>query len=79
MPAMTNNVVSLIKTSSQAALVAVADIMYGATQIMVETFRNMEVMLLIWALYVVIASLVVVLMRRLTSMIRIPGYGVDQA
>lgn len=74
-PAMTNNIVSLIKTSSQAALVAVADIMYGATQIMVETFRNLEVMLLIWAVYVLIASLAVLAIRRIASVFRMPGYG----
>lgn len=74
-PAMTNNIVSLIKTSSQAALVAVADIMYGATQIMVETFRNLEVMLLIWAVYVLIASLAVMAIRRIASVFRMPGYG----
>ena len=74
-PAMTNNVVSLIKTSSQAVLVAVADIMYGATQIMLETFRNLEVMILIWVIYVVIASLAVVAARRIAAAVRIPGYG----
>lgn len=77
MPAMTNNVVSLIKTSSQAALVAVPDIMYGATQISLETFRNLEVMLLIWILYVALASLAVVVLRRLSEVFRIPGYGVQ--
>lgn len=77
MPAMTNNVVSLIKTSSQAALVAVPDIMYGATQISLETFRNLEVMLLIWVLYVVLASLAVFALRRLGDAFRIPGYGVQ--
>ncbi|MGO4670884.1 amino acid ABC transporter permease [Bosea sp. 2RAB26] len=77
MPAMTNNVVSLIKTSSQAALVAVPDIMYGATQISLETFRNLEVMLLIWILYVALASLAVVILRRLGDVFRIPGYGVQ--
>lgn len=78
-PAMTNNIVSLIKTSSQAALVAVADIMYGATQIMVETFRNLEVMLLIWALYIVIASLSVVVVRWIASRFRMPGFGAQVA
>ncbi len=77
MPAMTNNVVSLIKTSSQAALVAVPDIMYGATQISLETFRNLEVMLLIWILYVALASLAVVILRKLGDAFRIPGYGVQ--
>ncbi len=77
MPAMTNNVVSLIKTSSQAALVAVPDIMYGATQISLETFRNLEVMLLIWVLYVALASLAVILLRQVGNAFRIPGYGVQ--
>lgn len=74
-PAMTNNLVSLIKTSSQAALVGVADIMYGATQIMVETFRNLEVMLLIWVLYIAIASLAVLAVRATAFRLRMPGYG----
>lgn len=75
-PAMTNNVVSLIKTSSQAALVAVADMMYVATQVMLETFRNLEVMIAIWTLYVVIASLAVLAIRRVARIVRIPGFGV---
>lgn len=78
-PAMTNNIVSLIKTSSQAALVAVADIMYGATQIMVETFRNLEVMLLIWAIYVLLASFAVVVIRRVALIFRMPGYGTSMS
>lgn len=77
LPAMTNNVVSLIKTSSQAALVGVADIMYAATQISLETFRNLEVMLLIWILYVLLASIAVLALRRLGALFRIPGYGVQ--
>lgn len=75
--AMSNNVVSLIKTSSQASLVAVADIMFAATRISVDTFRNIEVMLLIWILYVVLASLAVWGMNRLATAFRMPGYGVQ--
>jgi polar amino acid transport system permease protein len=74
--AMTNNVVSLIKTSSQASLVAVADIMFAATRISVESFRNLEVMLLIWVLYVALASLAVFAMHRIALAFRMPGYGV---
>jgi len=55
--------------------VAVADIMYGATQIMLETFRNLEVMLLIWVIYLAIASLAVLVVRRIAAAFRIPGYG----
>jgi polar amino acid transport system permease protein len=74
-PAMTSNIVSLIKTSSQAVLVAVADIMYGATQIMLETFRNLEVMLFIWLIYLAIASVAVLGVRRIAVAVRMPGYG----
>lgn len=74
-PAMTNNIVSLIKTSSHAALIAVADIMYYATQIMLDNFRNFEVMMFIWAIYVVIASFAVMIVRRIARAVRIPGYG----
>ena len=51
--------------------------MYAATQISLETFRNLEVMLLIWILYVVLASIAVLALRRLGSLFRIPGYGVQ--
>jgi polar amino acid transport system permease protein len=77
--AMTNNVVSLIKTSSQASLVAVADIMFAATRISVESFRNLEVMLLIWVLYVALASFAVFVMHRIANVFRMPGYGVRSA
>ncbi|MGF7159829.1 polar amino acid transport system permease protein [Rhodoligotrophos appendicifer] len=75
-PAMTNNVVSLIKTSSQAVLVAVADLMYYATQIMLENFRNLEVMVLIWVIYILIATFAVLVIGRIAAATRIPGYGV---
>lgn len=74
-PAMTNNVVSLTKTSSQATLVAVTDVMYYATQIMLENFRNLEVMILIWVLYIVICTAAVFVMRGIARRVAIPGFG----
>jgi polar amino acid transport system permease protein len=74
-PAMTNNVVSLIKTSAQASLIAVADVMYYANQIMLENFRNLEVMLVVWAIYIVIASAFTVLAHGVERLLHIPGYG----
>lgn len=74
-PAMTNNLVSLVKTSAQASLVAVADAMYYATQIMLENFRNLEVMLLVWVIYLAIASAVAWAMRIVGRSWRMPGFG----
>jgi len=75
MPAMTNNIVSLIKTSAQASLIAVADVMYYASQIMLENFRNLEVMLVIWIIYLLIASGFAGAARMVEHLLRIPGFG----
>jgi polar amino acid transport system permease protein len=76
-PGMTNNIVSLIKTSAQASLVAVADVMYYATQVMLETFLNIEVMIVLWIIYVAIATLVALAARRIARWVMIPGLGVQ--
>lgn len=78
LPAMTNNAVSIIKTSAQASLVAVTDITYYATQIMLNTFRNIEVMIALWIIYVLIATLVALMARMIARAAQIPGYGVAQ-
>ena len=75
MPAMTNNIVSLIKTSAQASLIAVADVMYYASQIMLENFRNLEVMLVIWVIYLIIATGFAMAARMTERAFHIPGYG----
>lgn len=74
-PLMTNNIVALIKTSSQAALVAVPDLMYAATQIIMENFKSAEVMVVIWLVYVAIVSLVVILIGQVAKLARMPGFG----
>jgi polar amino acid transport system permease protein len=74
-PTMTSNVVSLIKTSAQAALVAVGDAMYYANQIMLDNFRNLEVMLLVWAIYVLIAGAAALAARKIGQAFRISGFG----
>ena len=73
-PTMTSNVVSLIKTSAQAALVAVGDAMYYANQIMLDNFRNLEVMLLVWAIYALIAGAAALAARRIGQ--AVPHLGV---
>ncbi len=73
-PLMANNIVTLIKTSSQAALVAVTDLMYSATQIIMENFKSLEVMVVVWAIYIVIVSAAVALVGFVTSKTRMPGY-----
>src|SRR5690606_4461347 len=73
-PNMTSNVVSLIKTSAQASLVAVTDIMFYATQISLETFLNLEVMIVIWIIYLVIASIATLLAKAIAERFSVPGF-----
>lgn len=71
----TNNIVSVIKTSSQASLVAVGDILYHANQISLETFRNLEVMIVILVVYLLIVSITVFFANLIEVRFRIHGYG----
>ncbi|HWD12633.1 amino acid ABC transporter permease [Pseudochrobactrum sp. sp1633] len=77
-PNMTSNVVSLIKTSAQAALVAVTDIMFFSTQIALETFLNLEVMIVLWLTYLAITTLVVLLAKQIAKAFAIPGFGAGE-
>lgn len=74
-PNMTTNVVSLIKTSAQAALVAVTDIMFYATQIALETFLNFEVMVVLWFIYLAITFIVVFVAKQIARVFALSGYG----
>lgn len=73
-PNMTSNVVSLIKTSAQASLVAVTDVMFYATQISLETFLNLEVMIVIWIIYLVIASIATFIAETIAQRVAVPGF-----
>jgi polar amino acid transport system permease protein len=73
-PNMTSNVVSLIKTSAQASLVAVTDVMFYATQISLETFLNLEVMIVIWIIYLVIASTATFAAKMIAEHLAVPGF-----
>ena len=73
---MTNNIVSLMKTSSQASFVAVADVLFYATQISLENFRNLEVMLVVWLFYLAFTSAVSTIAGVVGRRVHIPGYGV---
>ena len=74
-PLMANNIVTLIKTSSQASLVAVADLVYAATQIMAENFKSLEVMIVVWLIYIVLVSVAVAVIGVASNHFAIPGYG----
>ena len=72
---LTNIMINQFKTTSQASIIAVPELMYAAGQIYSDTFRTMEVMLLVLLIYVSSVSVLTFLLRRLELRLAYPGYG----
>lgn len=75
LPALTNILTNLFKTTSQASVITVPELMYYAGQIYNDNLRTLEVMLLILAIYVVLVSIITLGMARLERWMAFPGYG----
>jgi polar amino acid transport system permease protein len=75
LPALNNNLVNLIKTTSLASAIATPELLYYAGQIYADNFATLEVMLLIWLVYVILVGVLVAIMHWWESKLRIPGYG----
>jgi polar amino acid transport system permease protein len=75
LPALTNVVTNLFKTTSQASVITVPELMYYAGQIYNENFMTLEVMLLVLLIYVVLVTLVAMGLHRVEKLLAYPGYG----
>jgi len=76
LPALTNNLVNLVKTTSLAYAIAVPEMLYVANQIWSDEANVPEMMVLILLAYVSLVALLVALLQRLERRLHIPGYGV---
>lgn len=75
LPALNNNLVNLIKTTTLASAIATPELLYYAGQIYTDNFATLEVMLFIWIVYVALVGILVSFMYWLERKIHIPGYG----
>lgn len=75
LPALNNNLVNLIKTTTLASAIATPELLYYAGQIYADNFATLEVMLLIWVVYVALVGVLVALMNWWERKLKIPGYG----
>ncbi len=75
LPALSNNLVNLIKTTNLAYAIAVPELMYTAKQIWGDATNVTEMMLTVLVIYVVIATLFAWGMTRLERSLRVPGFG----
>ena len=75
MPAMTNNLVNLVKTTTLAYAIAVPELLYMSAQIWSEQVNVAEMMIVLLICYVAIVGLINQGMQWLEARLRVPGFG----
>jgi polar amino acid transport system permease protein len=74
LPALNNNLVNLVKTTTLAYAIGVPELLYAAAQIWSEQFNVWEMMNVLLATYVALVGVLVWGMARCERALRIPGY-----
>lgn len=75
LPALNNNLVNLVKTTTLAYAIAVPEMLYAANQIWSDSFNVPEMMTFLLLAYVVLVGLLVWVMNRWERALRLPGFG----
>ncbi len=74
LPALTNNLVNLVKTTTLAYAIGVPELLYASAQIWSEELNVREIMVVMLVAYVALVGILVALMERWERAWRIPGY-----
>ena len=75
MPATTNNLVNLVKTTTLAYAIAVPELVYMSAQVWSEQVNVPEMMIVLLVCYVAIVGIINQLMQWLEARLRVPGFG----
>lgn len=75
LPSLNNNMVNLVKTTTQAYAIAVPETLFVANQIWSDHINVFEMMITMLTFYLLIVALLVFLMHQIERQIRIPGFG----
>ncbi len=75
LPALNNNLVNLLKTTTLAYAIAVPEMLYVAKQIWGTSQNVLEMMIFLLFAYVTLVGVLVFVMHRWERAMRIPGYG----
>lgn len=74
-PALINNLVNLIKTTTLAYAIAVPELLYVSSQIWSDNLNVPEMMNVLLIVYVVLVGIFVAVMTRIERAMRVPGIG----
>jgi polar amino acid transport system permease protein len=74
LPALNNNLVNLVKTTTLAYAVAVPELLYASAQIWSDDANVLDMMIVLLIVYVGLVGILVAVMHRLEYRLRLPGY-----
>jgi len=74
LPALSNNIVNLVKTTTLAYAIGVPELLYAAAQIWSESLNVREMMNVLLVSYVALIGVLVTVIGRWERAMRIPGY-----
>jgi polar amino acid transport system permease protein len=75
LPALTNNLVNLIKTTTLAYAIAVPELLYVSNQIWSDNVNVPEMMFLLFVIYIALVGVLVLVMHQWERVLRRPGLG----
>jgi len=75
LPALNNNLVNLIKTSTQAYAIAVPEALFVSSQIWSDRINVLEMMVTLFIFYMLLVGIFVWIMTRFERSLAIPGFG----
>lgn len=75
LPALSNNLINLIKTTTNAYAIAVPELLYVSSQIWAQDLNTLEMMIVLLVFYLGVIGIFVLLMNRLEKSIAVPGWG----
>jgi polar amino acid transport system permease protein len=75
LPALNNNLVNLIKTTTQAYAIAVPETLFVASQIWSDRINVLEMMVTLLTFYLMLVGVFVWMMSRVERSLRVPGFG----
>ena len=74
LPALNNNLVNLVKTTTLAYAIAVPELLYTSAQIWSDNVNVPEMMVVLLIMYFALVGILVFAMHRVEHRLRLPGY-----
>ncbi len=75
LPALCNNLIELLKTTTLAYAIGVPELLYVSNQIWSDNLNTFEMMNVLMVVYLLLVGIVALAMNRWERALRLPGFG----